>query len=89
VLITMGTGGVLGRFRRIQRDLKWANRRRRKSRRRIPDDEKPCGPKLVRGRGWARRRREAWGLKVLIYLLLSAAGTQLLFKFIVVPFLSA
>ena len=88
MLITMGTGGVLSRFRRIQRDLKWANRRKKRKRRAIPDDERPCGPKLVRGRGWARRRRELWVLKALIYLLTAAAGTFMLFKFIVVPFLS-
>jgi len=42
----------------------------------------------VRGRGWARRRREFWFLKALIYLLMAAAGTILLFKLIVAPFLS-
>jgi hypothetical protein len=88
VLITMGTGGVLSRLRRIQRDLKWANRRRKRKRRAIPEDERPCGPKLVRGRGLARRRTEFWGLKALIYLLLAAVGTILLFKYLVVPFLS-
>ena len=45
--------GVAGRFRNLERATRGPSRGRRK----FPKYEPRDGPKLVRGRGWKRRRR--------------------------------
>ena len=58
----------------------------RKRRRRKSDEA--AGPRLVRGRGIARRRFESPWPSRLVYLCLAAAGMIVLFKYFLVPVLS-
>lgn len=50
--------------------------------------ERPAGPRLVRGRGLARRRKRARLGPVLVYLGIAAGLTIILFKYLVAPFVA-
>ena len=68
-----------GSVRRIERTSDWINRAPRK--RKQPKRGRPVGPRLVRGRGLARRRFD-WRrpLSLIVYLLLAAGLTLLIFR---------
>ena len=56
---------VASRFRNLKRATAGP---RRRDRRKIPKYEPRDGPKLVRGRGWKRRRNEASLIRFAFYL---------------------
>jgi hypothetical protein len=87
--VIIGWPGTSGRLRNIKRladktNRAWVRRRSKRAAR----AGRPVGPELIRGRGIARRRRTTSVPRVLVYLLLSAAGVVFLFKYVVVPFLT-
>jgi hypothetical protein len=82
-------GSLIHRFRRMQHDLDRIRPvRGRRRRRRRPGSKGAAGPKLVRGRGLAGHRAPSGFVRLLPYLLLGAGLTVVLFKYVVVPFLS-
>jgi len=86
-MLRMFGANPFSKTRRIHREAERINRRRPRPRRRAPVEYRPVGPKLVRGRGLARRRAgNPW--PTLIYVLLAASGTIWVFAKIVTPFLA-
>ena len=65
--------GAIRAVNRAFRNIDRATRVRRRQRRKRIGPERPCGPKLVRGRGWKRRRKpQASVAKFLVYLCIAA-----------------
>jgi hypothetical protein len=82
---------MYGAARIVQRVTRMADRLYRlPKKRRLPPGkgEKPAGPKLVRGRGLARRRPRSRLGSIVVYLVLAAGVTILLFKYFVAPFVA-
>ena len=79
----MQYGININRFRRIQRLADRINARTPRTKRRIPKAGRPVGPKLVRGRGYARRRRASVWL--LVFVLLTGAFVLAFFHDYVLP----
>ena len=50
--------------------------------------ERPIGPRLVRGRGLARRRRGRGLARAAVSLLVAAALSLMLWKWVLLPFLA-
>jgi len=73
------------RFKRIERVADRINRLDRRKRK-CPKPGKPIGPKLVKGRGRSRLR-PADAIGKLVSMLVAAALTVAVFKYVVVPFL--
>ena len=82
-----GTGQ--NRTRAIANAAERINRRPpRTRRRRGKKTEKPAGPHLVRGRGYARRRPDLGLARAAVYLLLAAAILTMLVKYGLIPFMT-
>ena len=80
--MVMGYGGssIGRRFRAIERATRGRSYHRRK---RIPENGKPAGPKLVRGRGWRRRRKHTVSsVRFLAYVVFACAILWLLQKLV-------
>ena len=82
----MWFGGSISRL--VEGAANRVNKRRPKKRRKTRRDEKPAGPRLVRGRGWARRRVRSWfSPETLVYLLLAGALMHFIVKYLLGPYL--
>lgn len=80
-------GTLYTRFRALKRDVDRMSDPVRTRRKRAAHDNRPIGPRLVRGRGLARRRRGAGIARMVVYVLIAAALIILLSKTVLLPFL--
>ena len=71
----MFIGFTGGTGRRVIRAIKRATRGKTRKRRRAPKPGRPVGPKLVRGRGYARRRT---GVSVALFVVSVVVGMLVL-----------
>lgn len=80
-------GGGANAVRRAFRNLERATAmRKRRRRRKIPENERPVGPKLVRGRGLARRKSDPdAALRWIVYFLLAACALWWLARLCLAP----
>jgi len=81
-----GVSNHYGVFRRLTRLANDMYRLPRKRRPRPGRCQKPVGPRLVRGRGRPRRRTLSRLGAALVYLILAASLTIVVFKYFVAPF---
>ncbi len=80
-----------GAIRIVRRVTRMADRLHRLPKKRRPPpgrDEHPVGPKLVRGRGRPRDRQLSRLGALVLYLVLAAGLTVVLFKYFVAPFVA-
>jgi hypothetical protein len=75
------------RIRAIGREAERINRKPSRTRRRHARAGKPIGPRLVRGRGLARRRPGRGLARVVVHLVVAAALSLMLWKWVLLPFL--
>jgi len=85
----IGFGGGVNLVRRVTRLADRLYRLPKKQRARPGKRDKPVGPRLVRGRGLARRRTRSRLGEAIVYLVLAAGLTIILFKYFVAPFLAS
>ena len=85
--MTFGYGyGIQRRIREIERASPSLPKRKKKRR---LGAERPCGPKLVRGRGLKRRRADLWApVRAVAYLALAAGLGIIVVRLWIVPFLN-
>lgn len=83
-----GLGNAAKVMRRLTRLADRMYRLPRKRRARAKGREKPVGPKLVRGRGRPRNRQLSRLVGLVLYLVLAASLTIVLFKYFVAPFVA-
>jgi len=89
--VAVSVVGFQGSVNLVRRVTQLADRLYRLPRKRRPRPgtrEKPVGPRLVRGRGLARRRTHSRLGGVMVYLVLAAGLTIILFKHFVAPFVA-
>lgn len=80
------TGTGMRYVERIERLSDRINHRRRR-RRRVPEDEEPAGPRLVKGRGYRRRRRFApTAVATVSTLVFLAAATYIVLRYVLPAF---